>query len=150
MVSGTIFFKCDFSGATFRACDIDQSEFISCNLTCSDMQASAVSDTSFTDCIIGGMKGPENFTSCSFVYPRYARRTPITSPFPYVVMTSADKPLVMYRTQDAWHIHHGDKRLTVGFDGADAPELYANAVLYGEKIMREHEQSITAKIGERV
>ena len=150
MVSGTIFFKCDFSGATFRACDIDASEFISCNLTCANMQASAVSDTSFTDCVIGGLRGPDDFNSCSFVYPRYARRTPISSPFPYLVVSTAESPLILYRTSEQWQIHAGNKRVSVALDGSNAAEPYASAVAYAEQVMKEYDKRIAAKTGERV
>lgn len=150
MVSGTIFFKCDFSGATFRACDIDASEFISCNLTCANMQASAVSDTSFTDCIIGGLRGPEDFNSCSFVYPRYARRSPISSPFPYLVVTTAESPLILYRTSEQWQIHAGNKRVSVQLDGSNAPEPYASAVAYAEQVMKDYDKRVSSKTGEPV
>jgi len=150
MISSTIFFKCDFSGASFRACDVDASEFISCNLTCADMQASAVSDTSFTDCIIGGLRGPQDFTSCSFVYPRYARRSPITSQFPYVVVTTAEAPLVLYKTQTAWQIHSAEKRKTFALDAIDVPEPYASAIEYASRSSAEQDRSLSERMGERV
>ena len=150
MISGTIFFKCDFSGASFRACDIDASEFISCNLTCADMQASAVSDTSFTDCIIGGLIGPQDFTSCSFVYPRYARRTPITSQVPYIVVTTADLPLVLYKTEAAWQIHSKGKRQTFPHGTRDVPEPYASAIAYAAECSNEQDRALTARMGEKI
>jgi len=150
MISGTIFFKCDFSGASFRACDVDASEFISCNLTCADMQASAVSDTSFTDCIIGGLRGPQDFNSCSFVYPRYSRRAAITSQFPYAVVTTADVPLVLYKTQDAWQVHSKDRRQTFAHDATDVPEPYASAIEYAKRSSQEQDKALSIRMGERI
>jgi hypothetical protein len=149
MISGTIFFKCDFSGASFRACDVDASEFISCNMTCANMENSAISDTSFTDCIIGGLRGPKDFNCCSFVYPRYARRTPITTSFPYVVVSTDDVPLVLYRTQNQWQVHAMDRRVSVPFDATDTPEPYASAVAYAEKLAAAHEPT-SVQLGENV
>ncbi len=105
MLSGAIFFKCDFAGATMRACDIDACEFISCNLTRTNMLTSAVTDTSFTDCVIGGFMGPVDFQCCSFVYPRYSRGVGITSPYPYLKVTTSTRPLFIYRTAHSWHVH---------------------------------------------
>ena len=105
ILSGAIFFKCDFSGASFTACDIDGSEFISCNLTCTDFEGSSTRDTSFTDCIIGGMAGPQNFISCSFFGARYSRHIPIVSNTPYYVVTTSERPLHIFCTPNAWRIH---------------------------------------------
>lgn len=150
MISGTIFFKCDFSGASFRACDVDASEFISCNLTCSSMQESAVSDTSFTDCIIGGMRGPQDFSCCSFVYPRYSRSTPIVSQFPYVVVTTGDVPLVLYKTKDAWLIHAKNQRHTFAHDDQDIPEPYASAIAFANSSVQEQDRALSERMGEPV
>lgn len=150
MISGTIFFKCDFSGASFRACDVDGSEFISCNLTCADMQASAISDTSFTDCIIGGMRGPQDFSSCSFVYPRYARRTPITSQYPYAVVTTADVPLIIYKTSAAWQVHSKDRRQSFPLDAKNIPEPYGSAIEYAARCAAEQDKALSIKMGEAV
>jgi Pentapeptide repeats (9 copies) len=150
MISGSIFFKCDFSGASFRACDIDASEFITCNLTCADMQASAVSDTSFTDCIIGGFRGPQDFASCSFVYPRYARSTPITSLFPYVVVTTGDEPLVLFKTKSAWHVHSKNRRQTFALEAVDMPEPFASAIEFAARSAKEQDRALSARMGEPV
>ena len=150
MVSDTIFFRCDFAGASFKACDIDGSEFISCNLTCADMQASAVFDTSFTDCIIGGMRGPTDFSCCSFVYPRYARKLAITSSFPYVVVTTADVPLVLFKTKDAWHVHTKEKRHTFAHEITDIPEPFGTAIQYADSCSNEQDRTLTALMGEPV
>ncbi|MEX0297849.1 MAG: pentapeptide repeat-containing protein, partial [Kordiimonas sp.] len=150
MISGTIFFKCDFSGASFRACDVDASEFISCNLTCADMQASAVSDTSFTDCIIGGLRGPQDFSSCSFLYPRYSRKTPITSPFPYVVVTTDGVPLVLYKTDKVWQIHCGNRRQAFEVGASDIPEPYASAISYADYAARRQSGAHSFRLDERV
>lgn len=150
MISGTIFFKCDFSGASFRACDIDASEFISCNLTCADMLASAVSDTSYTDCIIGGLRGPQDFSSCSFVYPRYSRNAPITSLFPYVVVTTADVPLVLYKTQTVWHVHSKDRRQSFAIDAKDVPEPYGSAIAFASASSAAQDHALSVRMGETV
>jgi len=150
MISDTIFFKCDFAGASFKACDIEGSEFISCNLTCADMQASAVTDTSFTDCIIGGLRGPKDFSCCSFVYPRYARRVPITSLFPYVVVSTADVPLVLFKTQDAWQVHSKDKRHTFRHDEKNIPELFASAIAYAAHCVTEQDRALSARMSDPV
>jgi len=150
MISSTIFFKCDFSGASFRACDIDASEFISCNMTCSALQASAISDTSFTDCIIGGMVGPQDFSSCSFVYPRYSRKSRIASLFPYAVLTTATAPLVIYKTEDLWHVHCQDIRKSFALDAEDIPEPYASAIAYAAETAREQEKALSLQMGEPV
>jgi len=142
MVSDTIFFRCDFAGASFKACDIDGSEFISCSLTCADMHNSAVTDTSFTDCIIGGLRGPIDFGNCSFVYPRYARKSAITSAFPYAVVTTADVPLVLFKTKEAWHIHSKEKRHTFEHDITDIPEPFAEAIRYANSSSIEQERSL--------
>lgn len=148
MVSDTIFFRCDFAGASFKACDIDGSEFISCNLTCANMHASAVTDTSFTDCIIGGLRGPVDFSCCSFVYPRYARKAAITSSFPYAVVTTANVPLVLFKTKDAWHVHTQDKRHTFALDISDIPEPYGSAIRYANSSSNEQDRKLTALMGE--
>ncbi|MBL4788127.1 MAG: pentapeptide repeat-containing protein [Kordiimonadaceae bacterium] len=150
MLSGTIFFECDFAGALFRACDIDGSEFISCNLTCADMQASAVSDTSFTDCVIGGFLGPQDFNSCSFVYPRYARRTRIISQYPYVVVTTAEGPLVLFKTPTGWQIHAKNQRHSFGFDEKDIPAPYAGAIEFAAKLAYDQDRERSIRMGETV
>jgi len=143
IISGAIFFKCDFSGAKFRACDIDASEFISCNLTCTDFQNASVRDTSYTDCIIGGLYGPRDFTSCSFVYPRYSRRTAITSPIPYVIVSTADMPLYLFKTEAGWRIHTKIKRISVSYDDVlNVEEPYRSAIAYAEQISRDHDERI--------
>tara|TARA_R110002096_G_scaffold392714_2_gene587695 strand:+ start:2493 stop:3125 length:633 start_codon:yes stop_codon:yes gene_type:complete len=143
MISGAIFFKCDFSGATFRACDIDASEFISCNLTCTNFQNASVLDTSFTDCIIGGLYGPRDFSSCSFVYPRYSRKMAITSPMPYVVVTTDNTPLYLFKTEAGWCIHSKKTRTNVAFDRiAEVEEPFRSAIAYGEQISKDHDDRI--------
>ncbi len=143
MISGTIFFKCDFSGASFRACDIDASEFISCNLTCADFQNASVLDTSYTGCIIGGLAGPRDFSACSFVYPRYSRRTVITSPIPYVVVSTDGAPLYLFKTESGWRVHQKSKRINVAFDEMEeVEEPYRSAIAYGEKISKDHDDRI--------
>jgi len=148
MISSTIFFKCDFSGAAFRACDIDASEFISCNMTCSSLQNSAVTDTSFTECIIGGMVGPQDFTSCSFVYPRYSRKSRITSLYPYVVVSTAEAPLVIFKTEASWHVHTKNKHKSFALDGKEAPEPYASAIAYAAKSADEQAKALSVRMGE--
>lgn len=113
MVSSAIFFECDFSGALFRACDVEGSEFISCNMTCCDMRGSSIGDTSFTDCIIGGMMGPANLNGLAFFFPRYSRKLPLISQAPYYVMTTPDELLYVFRTETDWRIHTPSKRLVV-------------------------------------
>ncbi|MEX0299431.1 MAG: pentapeptide repeat-containing protein [Kordiimonas sp.] len=143
MISGAIFFKCDFSGASFRACDIDASEFISCNLTCADFQNASVMDTSYTDCIIGGLAGPRDFSTCSFVYPRYSRRTVITSPMPYVVVSTDNAPLYLFKTDAGWRVHQKAKRINVAFDQmSEVEEPFRSAIAYGEKISQDHDDRI--------
>lgn len=147
MISGAIFFKCDFSGASFRACDIDASELISCNLTCTNFQNASVSDTSFTDCIIGGLAGPRDFSSCSFVYPRYSRRTAIVSPMPYVVVSTADSPLYLFKTDAGWRIHAKAKRMNVAFDRVgEVEEPYRSAIIYAEQVAKEHDELIRRSV----
>lgn len=147
MISGAIFFKCDFSGATFRACDIDASEFISCNMTCTNFQNASVSDTSFTDCIIGGLCGPRDFTNCSFVYPRYSRRTAIISPVPYVVVSTADAPLYLFKTESGWRIHAKSERLNIAFDRvSEADEPYRSAIRYADQISADHDERIRRSV----
>lgn len=122
MVSSAIFFKCDFSGSVFRACDIDGSEFISCNLTCAEFLDAAVSDTTFTDCIIGGMRGPVSQKGLSFYFPRYSRNLPLTSQAPYYVMTSAGELMYLFKTEESWRVHGEQKRLIVRLEDVDAAE----------------------------
>lgn len=143
MISGAIFFKCDFSGASFRACDIEASEFISSNLTCTDFRNASVSDTSYTDCIIGGLMGPQDFESCSFVYPRYSRRNAIVSPMPYVVVSTVDAPLYLFKTESGWRIHSGDKRVSVALDKVEeAQEPYRTAIAYAEQVSSDHDMRV--------
>jgi len=150
MISGTIFFKCDFAGSSFKACDIDASEFISCNFTCANMHESAVNDTSFTDCIIGGMHGPEDFSSCSFVYPRYARKTAITSVFPYVVITTGDAPLLVFKTETAWYVHTKNKRHTFKYGEKDIAEPFSSAIAYASRSSVVQDSALAAKINDPV
>jgi hypothetical protein len=142
ILSGAIFFKCDFSGAAFTACDIDGSEFLSCNLTCASFEGSQVRDTSFTDCIIGGMAGPQDFVSCSFLGVRYSRHIPIVSNTPYYVVTTPEMPLHVFCTPNAWRIHGKGVRLTVTPDevlGLEEP--YKSVVRY----VLEVEQAVGAR-----
>lgn len=142
-MSGAIFFKCDFSGANFRACDIDACEFISCNLTCCDLQGTAITDTSFTDCIIGGMTGPTDLTACGFIYPRYSRHNAITSPTPYVMVSTEQKPLYIYKTEKEWRIHAGDQRVSINQNEASiADEPYRSAILYARKVMKDDAEKL--------
>ncbi len=113
VLSGAIFFKCDFAGATFTACDIDGTEFLSCNLTCTDFRGSCVRDTSFSDCVIGGMFGPNDFESCSFIHPRYSRHIPIVSSVPYYTVSTPTKPVVVFCTPNVWRVHGEGLRLNV-------------------------------------
>lgn len=113
VMSGAIFFKCDFAGATFTACDIDGTEFLSCNMTCTDFRGSCVQDSSFTDCIIGGMVGPTDFESCSFLNPRYSRHIPIVSSVPYYAVSTPTKPVVVFCTPNVWRVHGEGLRLNV-------------------------------------
>jgi hypothetical protein len=113
MISSAIFFKCDFSGATFRACDIESSEFITCNLTCADLLGSAVNDTTFTDCIIGGLVGPVNHEDLSFYFPRYSRHLPLTSQAPYYVFTLPGELVYIFRTEESWRLHSEKRRISV-------------------------------------
>ena len=148
MISGSIFFECDFSGANFRACDIDASEFISCNLTCTNFQGTAVSDTSFTDCIIGGISGPEDFSNCSFVYPRYSRRTAITSSVPYVVVSTADTPLYIFKTENGWRIHSVERRVNVSYERARfIEEPYRSAIAYAAQASLERRDLLDIDLG---
>lgn len=139
ILSGAIFFKCDFSGASFSACDVDQTEFIACNMTCTSFEGSCVQDTSFTDCIIGGMIGPQDFESCSFYSVRYSRHIPIVSNVPYYVVTTPERPLHVFCTPNAWRLHGKGVRMTVAPDeviGLEEP--YKSAVRY----VLEMEQSV--------
>ncbi|WP_262689726.1 pentapeptide repeat-containing protein [Kordiimonas aestuarii] len=113
ILSGAIFFKCDFSGARFTACDVDGCEFITSNLTCTLFDGSSVTDTSFTDCIIGGMAGPQDFQSCSFYGVRYSRHIPIVSNTPYYVITTPEQPIYVFCTPNAWRLHGKGVRMTV-------------------------------------
>lgn len=113
MISSAIFFKCDFSGASFRACDIESSEFITCNLTCADLLGSAVSDTTFTDCIIGGIVGPVSQEGLSFYFPRYSRHLPLTSQAPYYVFTLPGELVHIFRTEESWRVHSQKRRVTI-------------------------------------
>ncbi len=129
MVSSAIFFKCDFSGAVFRACDIDGSEFISCNMTCADMLGSVVSDTTFTDCIIGGIRGPVDQEGLNFYFPRYSRNLPLTSQAPYYVFTTVEEMLYLFKTEESWRIHGTKRRVTVKHaDVDDLEEPYRTAI----------------------
>lgn len=113
MLSGAIFFKCDFAGAKFTACDIDGTEFISCNMTCADFEGSCVQDSTFSECIIGGIVGPRDFDSCTFVAPRYSRHIGITSSVPYYSISTPTRPLQIFCTPNAWRVHGVGVRLTV-------------------------------------
>lgn len=145
MVSSAIFFKCDFSGAVFRACDIDGSEFISCNLTCADMLDSGVSDTTFTDCIIGGIKGPVSQKGLSFYFPRYSRNLPLISQAPYYVMTTAGELLYLFKTEESWRIHGEQKRVIIKDGDLDkAEEPYRTAV---EAALKLDQQRISVLLG---
>lgn len=146
MVSSAIFFKCDFSGAVFRACDIDGSEFISCNMTCADLLGSVVSDTTFTDCIIGGIRGPVNQESLNFYFPRYSRNLPLTSQAPYYVFTAVGEMLYLFKTEESWRIHGTKRRLTVKHaDVGSLKEPYKTAVSTSEELDR---QRLSALIGQ--
>ncbi len=135
MVSSAIFFKCDFSGAVFRACDIDGSEFISCNLTCSDMLGSVVSDTTFTDCIIGGIRGPVDQDGLNFYFPRYSRSLPLTSQAPYYVLTAVGEMVYVFKTEESWRVHGTKRRVTIKHEDLDrAEEPYKTAVQTAEKL----------------
>lgn len=137
-MSGAIFFKCDFSGASFKACDVDASEFISCNLTCCEMLGASFTDTSFTDCVIGGILGPENLSSCAFIYPRYSRNSNIISSIPYVMVTTERAPLYVFNTDTGWRVHMGNQRVNVAAGEVEtAQEPYRSAILYASKVMRE-------------
>ncbi len=116
ILSGAIFFKCDFSGARFTACDIDGCEFITSNLTCTSFEGSSVADTSFTDCIIGGMVGPMEFQTCSFYGVRYSRHIPIVSNTPYYVISTPTQPIYVFCTPNAWRLHGKGVRMTVAPD----------------------------------
>jgi hypothetical protein len=116
ILSGAIFFKCDFSGARFTACDIDGTEFITSNLTCTSFEGSCVMDTSFTDCIIGGMIGPQDFQTCSFYGVRYSRHIPIVSNTPYYVISTPTRPVYVFCTPNAWRLHGKGVRMTVAPD----------------------------------
>ncbi|WP_262693883.1 pentapeptide repeat-containing protein [Kordiimonas aquimaris] len=129
MVSSAIFFQCDFSGASLRACDIEGCEFISCNMTCCDLQGSFVSDTTFTDCIIGGIRGPVSPAGVAFFFPRYSRNLPLTSQAPYYVMTTPEELVYVFRTENDWRIHGLHKRLVVGLDNIEEAEEPYRAVL---------------------
>ncbi|TNE60467.1 MAG: hypothetical protein EP335_18995 [Alphaproteobacteria bacterium] len=130
VMTDAIFFQCDFSGANFTACDIDGCEFISSNMTCSNFQGASVRDTSFTDCVIGGMAGPLDLTSCPFVNVRYSRHIPITSRAPYYVVSTGGHPLYVFRTGDEWRIHSQGTRLIVPTVGLkEAAEPYRSIVL---------------------
>lgn len=122
MITGTIFFKCDFSGAKLKACDIDGCEFISCNLTCADIISSSVSDTTFTDCIIGGMIGPNNLNGLSFYFPRYSRSLPLTSHVPYYLVSTMTDCLYIFKTEKNWRIHGGKTLVVVDHDKIDHAE----------------------------
>ncbi len=135
MVSSAIFFKCDFSGAVFRACDIDGSEFISCNLTCSDMLGSVVSDTTFTDCIIGGIRGPVSHDGLNFYFPRYSRNLPLTSQAPYYVITAVGELLFIFKTEDSWRVHGEHRRVVIKHEDLEtAKEPYKTAVESAAKL----------------
>ncbi|MFC3052608.1 pentapeptide repeat-containing protein [Kordiimonas pumila] len=149
MMTSAIFFKCDFSGAHFRACDIDGCEFISCNLTYTDIKGASVIDTSFTDCIIGGLIGPEDFSNCTFVYPRYSRTTQITSPIPYFIITTESDPLYVFKTETMWRIHRGTKHHNIDFSAMDeAPMLYRTAIAYAEIAIQEHLEILASSMAE--
>lgn len=133
MITGAIFFKCDFSGAAFRACDIEGCEFISCNLTCTDLVGASVTDTTFTDCIIGGFIGPTSLNGLSFYFPRYSRNLPLTSQAPYYVVSTISDLLYIFKTETTWRVHGSKTRFVVEqgkIDTLDEPYQTAlNAVV---------------------
>ncbi|MCJ9430678.1 pentapeptide repeat-containing protein [Kordiimonas marina] len=130
LMNDVIFFDCDFSGANFTACDIDGCEFISCNLTCSNFEGASVRDTSFTDCVIGGIAGPMDMSSCIFTNVRYSRHIPITSRAPYYVVSTESSPLYIFRTGDEWRIHSQGTRLIVpGISLKETSEPYRSIIL---------------------
>lgn len=139
MVSSAIFFQCDFSGASMRACDVDASEFISCNMTCCDLQGSAISDTTFTDCIIGGMLGPVNQSSTAFYFPRYSRNLPLTSQAPYYVINTAEELVYIFRTENDWRVHGANERLVVAFDAVDTAEEPYRSMLRSVSAIEKHQ-----------
>ena len=146
MVSSAIFFKCDFSGAIFRACDIDGSEFISCNLTCADLLGTSVTDTTFTDCIVGGFKGPVDQDRLNFYFPRYSRNLPLTSQAPYYVFTSVGEMMYLFKTEESWRVHGTKRRVTIkhaDLEAADEP--YRTAVKTAEEL--DH-QRLAALLGQ--
>ncbi|WP_417451038.1 pentapeptide repeat-containing protein [Kordiimonas sp.] len=131
ILSGAIFFKCDFSGARFTACDIESCEFFTSNLTCTSFEGSSVLDTSFSDCIIGGMAGPQDFQSCSFYNVRYSRHIPIVSNTPYYFIATPTQPLYVFCTPNAWRLHGKGVRMTVEpSEVIGLEEPYKSAVRY--------------------
>ena len=142
ILSGAIFFKCDFAGATFNACDIDGCEFLACNLTCTNFDGSCVRDTAYSDCIVGGVIGPRDFESNSFVNMRYSRHIAITSNVPYYSISTPTIPIQVFCTPNGWRVHSDGVRLTV--KPTDVPHLdepYRSAV----KCVLSIEQSVGRK-----
>lgn len=146
MVSSAIFFKCDFSGAIFRACDIDGSEFISCNLTCSDLLGSSVTDTTFTDCIIGGLRGPADQEGLNFYFPRYSRNLPLTSQAPYYVFTAVGEMMYLFKTEESWRVHGTKRRVTIKHpDVETADEPYRTAVKTADELDHQRLAALLAQ-----
>ncbi|MBV1901542.1 MAG: hypothetical protein KUG56_07715, partial [Kordiimonadaceae bacterium] len=105
----------------------------------------------FTDCIIGGLAGPRDFSQCSFIYPRYSRRSAITSSVPYVVVSTADKPLYIFKTENGWCIHSAEKRINVPFDQVpQIEEPYCSAIAYAVQASIDHTENFTLKVPEPV
>jgi hypothetical protein len=93
------------------------------------MLGSEVSDTTFTDCIIGGIRGPVTQGSLNFYFPRYSRNLPLTSQAPYYVVTTAGELLYIFKTEDSWRIHGEHRRLIAKKTELDAvEEPYRSAI----------------------
>ncbi len=109
-------------------------------MTCANMKASSITDTSFTDCVIGGLMGPDDFSCCNFNASRYSRTAHIVTVLPYTVFSSENGPFYIYKTNDSWHVHEGKKRKSFSVKHkVPATSPYAPAIDFIERTIKRTE-----------